>query len=72
MTFEQFLQKVDCFYQDNKSKMRYGQSIMNMLHQILPGWYNRITGTDLDCFYDDGIVRFTLEYLEKEWDDKNI
>lgn len=72
MTFEQFLQKADRSYQDNKSEMRYGQSIMNMLHQIWPDWYNRVTGTDLDCFYDDGIVRFTLEYLEKEWDDKNI
>lgn len=72
MTFEQFLQKVDRFYYDNEFDMRYGQSVMNILHKVYPDWYKRITGTDLDCYYDDGTVRFTLEYLEKEWDDKNI
>lgn len=72
MTFEQFLQKVDQYYYDNEPNQRYGQSIMNVLHDIYPDWRKRITGSDLDCFYDDGIVRYTLEYLEKEWDDKNI
>ena len=72
MTFEQFLQKVDRFYYDNEFEMRYGQSIMNMLHQIWPDRHNSISGTDLDCYYDDGTVRFTLEYLEKAWNEKQI
>ena len=72
MTFEQFVLKVDNFYYDHSFEMRYGQSLMNMLHQILPDQYDKMSGTDLDCYYDDGIVQFTLEYLEKEWDDKNI
>lgn len=72
MTFEEFLQKVDRFYNDNEFEMRYGQSLMNMLHKVWPDLYNRISGTDFDCYYDDGIVKYTLEYLEKEWDDKNI
>ena len=72
MILEEFMIKVDRFYHDNEPKMRYGQTIMNMLYQVWPDWYNKITGTDLDCFYDDGIVRFTLEYLKKEWDDTNI
>ena len=70
MTFEQFLQKVDDFYYEHAFEMRYGQSIMNMLHKIYPDWYKRITGSDLDCFYDDGIIQFTLEYLEKEWNER--
>ena len=45
---------------------------MNVLHDIYPDWRSRMIETDLDCFYDDGIVIYTLEYLEKEWDDKNI
>lgn len=72
MTFTQFLQKVDDFYYEHAFEMRYGQSIMNVLNKTYPDWYKRITGTDLDCFYNDGTTQFTLEYLEKEWDDKNI
>ena len=72
MTFEEFLQKVDTFYYDNKPHIRYGQSIMNVLHDVYPDWGERIVGTDLDCFYDDSTVRFTLEYLEKDWDERQI
>lgn len=72
MTFEQFIQAVDKYYYDNEPHQRYGQSIMNMLHKVWPDWYERISGTDFDCYYDDGTVQFTLEYLEKEWDDKII
>jgi hypothetical protein len=72
MTFEQFLQKVDKYYYDNEPHQRYGQGVMNVLHDVYPDWRKRIVGTDLDCFYDDGIVRFTLEYLEKEWNDKIV
>jgi uncharacterized protein YbdZ (MbtH family) len=45
---------------------------MNVLYQIWPDQYKKITGTDLDCFYDDGTAQSTLEYLEKEWNDQNI
>lgn len=73
MTFEQFVQKVEDFYYDHAFEMRYGQSLMNILHKVWPEKYKQISGGgDLDCYYDDGTVRFTLEYLEKEWDDKNI
>lgn len=70
MTFEEFLQKVDRFYYDNEFDMRYGQSVMNILHKIWPEKYKEISGGDLDCFYDDGTVRFTLEYLEKAWNER--
>ena len=72
MTFEQFVQKVDDFYYDHSFEMRYGQSLMNILHKVWPKKYKEISGGDLDCFYDDGTVRLTLEHLEKEWNDKNI
>lgn len=67
MKFEQFLEKTDKFYYDNEFELRHGQSIMNVLYKVRPDLYRKITQTDLDCFYDDGTVRFTLDYLEKEW-----
>lgn len=70
MTFEQFVQKVDDFYYDHSFEMRYGQSLMNILHKIWPEKYKEISGGDLDCFYDDVTVRFTLEYLEKAWNER--
>ena len=68
MTFEEFVEKVDSFYNENQPHMRYGQSIMNMLYQIWPDQYKKITGTDLDCFYDNGTVAFTLNHLEITWE----
>ena len=72
VSFEEFLNKVDKFYYENEFELRYGQTIMNVLYQIWPDQYKKITKTDLDCFYDDGTVKSTLEYLEKVWNDKNI
>lgn len=72
MTFEEFLDKADKFYYENEFELRHGQSIMNVLYLVRPDLYKKITGTDLDCFYDDATVRFTLDHLEKIWNDQNI
>jgi len=67
LSFEQFLNRVDKVYYENEFELRYGQTIMNVLYQVWPEKYKEISGGDYDCFYDDGTVRFTLDYLEKEW-----
>ena len=68
MTFQEFLNTVDLYFQENKKHgIRYGQSIMNNLWVVWPSKYKEITGTDFDCFYDDNAVRFTLNRLEREW-----
>jgi len=66
MTFDKFLDLVDETYGSHED-MRYGQSVMNVLWHTWPIEYKKITQTDLDCFYDDGTTRLTLEYLEKNW-----
>jgi hypothetical protein len=72
INFEQFLDKADKFYYENEFELRHGQAIMNVLHLVRSDLYKKITQTDLDCFYDDGTVKDTLDYLERIWDDKNI
>lgn len=67
LNFEQFLNLVDKKYTENEFELRYGQTIMNVLHIVWLDKYKEITNTDIDCFYDDGTVRFTLEKLEKDW-----
>jgi hypothetical protein len=68
MKFEEFLKKVDLeFSKITNKKIRFGQTVMNQLYNLWPEKYREITGSDYDCFYDDSIVRFTLEKLEKEW-----
>jgi hypothetical protein len=69
MTFDQFLNRVDKVYYENEFELRHGQAVMNVLHQIWPEKYKEISGGDYDCFYDDGTVRFTLDYLERVWND---
>jgi hypothetical protein len=79
MKFEQFLQKVDdtfLEYQVSREKVsdvnqwRYGQTVMNVLWDIWPEKYNEIKGTDIDCFYNNAIIRLTLEKLEQDWESK--
>jgi len=69
MTFEQFLNRVDKVYYENEFELRHGQTVMNVLRQVWPEKYKEISGGDYDCFYDDGTVRFTLDYLERAWND---
>jgi|LakMenEpi03Aug12_release.lakeMendotaPanAssembly.Ray.scaffolds.fasta_scaffold2437449_1 hypothetical protein len=74
LSFQQFLNKVDNTYNAHPFELRYGQTIMNILYEVWQEKYIEITTdkTDYDCFYDDGTVKFTLEYLEKVWNDQNI
>ncbi len=67
LSFEQFLNRVDKVYYENEFELRYGQTIMNVLHQVWPEKYKEISRGEYDCYYDDGTVRFTLDHLEKEW-----
>ena len=66
ITFLAFLKKVeDLWYQHGD--LRYGQSVMNVLYEVWPEKYEEIKNTETDCFYDEKVVRFTIEQLEKEW-----
>ena len=69
ISFEQFLNRVDKVYYENEFELRHGQSIMNVLYNVRPDLYKNITQTDLDCFYDDSTIQFTLNHLEKVWND---
>jgi hypothetical protein len=78
MTFEEFLDKVDntfMLWRDASSgisadnKWRYGQTVMNILHDIWPEKYKEIYNTEYDCFYTNRTVAITLNKLEKEWNE---
>jgi hypothetical protein len=72
LNFEQFLNRVDKVYYENEFELRYGQVLMNVLHQIWPDQYKKLSGGEYDCYYDDGTARSTLDYLEKVWNDKQL
>jgi hypothetical protein len=67
ISFNKFLDTVDEVYNDYSFDLRYGQTIMNVLHKTWPEKYNEIKNTDYDCFYDDGTVAILLDKLNKEW-----
>ena len=69
MTFEEFINNIDHkFYTlSYKEHLRYGQHIMNELYSEWPEKYAQIIGSDIDCFYDNGIIKLTLDALEKDW-----
>ena len=65
-SFEHF---IDILQQDMRTfhYLRYGQVLMHTLYKCNKSKYDAITGTDDDCFYDNGKVSRTLDKLEKEW-----
>lgn len=79
MNFEQFLNKVDDTFMSHQAarskpnesnQIRYGQTIMNVLHDVWHQKYLEITDSDMDCFYTNGNVAIVLNKLEKEWHEK--
>lgn len=69
MNFEEFLAKVDSVFNSfsYKHQLRYGQCVMNTLYESRPDLYEKIKGTDFDCFYDNSTVAFTLNHIEAIW-----
>jgi hypothetical protein len=78
ITFNEFLKKVDDTFLSHQAarsngkikaenQWRYGQTVMNVLWEVWPNKYTEIKGSDIDCFYDNSNVQFTLDKLEKEW-----
>lgn len=69
ISLKEFLNLVDQTYGEHSFNWRYGQTVMNVLHGVWPAKYNQIVSTENDCYYNDGVVKTTLEKLEKEWND---
>jgi len=67
ISFKDFLQLVDVTYNHYSIELRYGQTIMNTLYNVWPEKHKELLANKEDCFYDDGIVKLTLDKLEKEW-----
>jgi hypothetical protein len=70
ITFKQFLDLINNFYNEGEYELRYGQILMNTLYQYWPEKYNQITHTEYDCFYEDGwsyATSQTLRKLQEEW-----
>lgn len=79
MTFEEFLDKVDDTFMSHQAarsnisvsnQLRYGQTVMNVLHDVWHTKYIEISDSDIDCFYSNATAQFVLEKLEKEWHEK--
>ena len=64
ISFSDFKSMIDDYRA--KHNLRYGQTIMNVLGDTYPEILREITGTELDCFYDDEKSNKLMEYLEKK------
>jgi hypothetical protein len=67
MVFKEFINLVDQSYYQGSFELRHGQTLMNILNIAWPEKYKEISGSEFDCFYDDGKVSSLLDKLEKEW-----
>lgn len=53
MNLEQFIKFTTMVSAIKNQHLRWGQSIMIVLHRTYPAIYSEVVTTDLDCFYDD-------------------
>ena len=59
------LQRNAWWLREKHPEMREGQSLMNAIYEYSIDIYNKISGTEYDCFYDDKIVKFFLEKVSE-------
>jgi len=58
---------------DRPPSQRLGQWYMNVLHEMRPDLYKRVTATDADPFYDDKRIQKFLGWCaEHWWEDYNV
>ena len=60
---------------EKSEHFRDGQAIMIYIHLIWREQYERMSGTDSDCFYDDSKIEAAITELENQWNNfphKNI
>lgn len=65
LTDEQWVLLQRSFAKYHSMNMRLGQSYMNALHDANPEVYKQITGTNIDPFYDDGVLVQFINYLKQ-------
>jgi hypothetical protein len=53
MNLEQFIKFTTMVSAVKNQHLRWGQSIMIVLHKTYPSIYEVVNLTELDCFYDD-------------------
>jgi hypothetical protein len=62
---EEILQEWLKSYEEGKSHLRLGQSLMLAIYNKNPQFYRHIFGTNYDCFYVDSVIPKTLLKLEE-------
>lgn len=71
ISFEEF-EKV-LYSEPRKNKhLREGQTLMNYLYQYWMEEYKRITDTEIDCFYVDRILPYTISHLKSVWHKRDL
>ena len=67
MEFHEYLSEV-MLEMDNNPQMREGQVYFNVLYKMKPELANKITGTELDPFYQDEKLGEFLSFICKNWE----
>lgn len=72
MTFDEYVIRATHHYTevivDGTLNYRLGQAYMNVLHNVRYELSEEITGTTLDCFYNDSLIGPFLISVEERWE----
>ena len=81
ITFKEFITRVDDTFLSHQAarsggkisaanQWRYGQTVMNVLYEVWPAKHKELVESERDCFYDNKMVSFVLDKLEREWNEE--
>jgi hypothetical protein len=74
-TYQDFEDQIDVRWVNlkNEDLMRKGQVVMNALAEVWPEKYKEVSGSVLDCFYNDSAVgSLKIHLSNQDWDEKKI
>lgn len=63
MDLPQFIKFITMVDTIKNQHLRWGQSVMIVLHKTYPAIYSEVVTTKLDCFYDDNKAEALLLHL---------
>ena len=72
ISFEDFNLLLASNLLETQFQLRRGQALMNFLYQYWMEEYQRITGSNLDCFYNNKVMPKTIEHLKSVWHKRDI
>jgi len=67
VTFTEFVIKTTQYYGDNRTKVRFGQAVFNVLCKFRPDIASSLMDSPLDPFYKESVPDEVWQFIKERW-----